>query len=137
MSETISRQEFEERLLALCIGGGPGMPRRHRDQQILLASATLWMEIGAVYSDKEVDQALGTWLDTVSPGLRLDEVTIRRELVDRSYLLRDDSGSAYSIGPGPADVQFEPDVGSIDPEALIAGAKAERERRRREYVADV
>lgn len=94
------------------------------------------MEIGAIYSEEEVNGALGTWIDTVCSSLSLDEVTLRRELVDRGYLLRDDAGSAYSIGPGPADVRFDPDIGAMDASTVISKAKAERETRRREHTAD-
>ena len=135
MNQTIGREEFEQRLVALCRGGGSGMPKRLRDQHILLASAALWMEIGSVYSEDEVNQALKSWLDHACAGLRLDEVTLRRELIDRSFLLRDDAGTHYTSGPGPADVTFQPDVGSIDPMAVMQAADAEREERRRRYVA--
>ena len=134
MSETIGREEFEQRLIAVCLGGGSGMPRRHRDQHILLASATLWMEIGAVYTEPEVNSTLRAWLHTVGAALRLDEVTLRRELVDRSYVLRDDAGRNYSLGPGPADVRFASGVGSINPIDVLTTARAEREKRKRAFV---
>lgn len=126
----INAAEMKERIAALCLGGSDALPRRQRDLHILLASATLWMEPGSVYNEKEVNEALQRWLDEGCPSLRIDAVTLRRELVDRVYLDRDDSGRHYSPGPGPRTVDFDPDVATVDPAAIIAGARAEREARK-------
>src|SRR5688572_17355019 len=88
----IDAAEMRERIAALCLGGSAALPRRQRDLHVLLASATLWMEPGSVYNEKEVNEGLQRWLDEGCPSLRVDAVTLRRELVDRVYLDRDDSG---------------------------------------------
>lgn len=134
-SGEIGRDEFVARLVALCIGGSSGMPSRHRDAHILLASATLWMEPDALYSEAEINENLRRWLRSVCPSLDLDEVTLRRELVDAAYLVRDDSGRHYAAGPGPSSPRFEPEVASVDPAGVIDSALADREERKRKHMA--
>ncbi len=134
MTETIGRKEFEDRLVANCIGGSSSLPRRLRDRHIMLASATLWMEPGAVYTEPEINEGLSRWLDTGCPSLDLDVTTLRRELVDHLYLDRDDSGSHYSSGSGPAEWRFEDDVADVDPAGVMVKARQEREARRKAHM---
>jgi hypothetical protein len=131
----ITADEMRDRLAALCLGGATGLPRRSRDLHILLASATLWMEPGAIYAEREVNESLARWLDGACPSLSVDVVTLRRELVDRLYLDRDDSGASYSPGPGPREWQFSDDVADIDPVEVIETARAEREARKSAHMS--
>lgn len=135
MTGTISREEFEDRLVAICIGGSSSFPRRLRDLHIILASATLWMESGAVYTEPEVNEGLSRWLDTGCPSLDLDVTTLRRELVDHLYLDRDDSGSHYSAGAGPAEWRYEDDVADVDPEAVLEQARRSRAIRKAAHMS--
>jgi hypothetical protein len=100
-----------------------------------MASATLWMEPGSLYTEAEINEGLESWLRKVCPSLGVDQVTLRRELVDRSYLTRDDSGTSYAPGPGPVDWRFEDGVAGIDSEALVTSAIKAREARKRAYLA--
>ena len=132
----ITTEEFEARLLAICTGGGgPGLPRRQRDVAVILASATLWMESGSLYTEAEINEGLEVWLTNVCPSLGLDQVTLRRELIDRNYLTRDDSGTSYAPGPGPAEWRFEDGVAGIDCEAVVTSAVEVREARKRAFLA--
>jgi hypothetical protein len=131
----ITVEEFEERLAAICAGGGTGLPRRQRDVAVILASATLWMGESSIYSEVEVNDGLSRWLHEVCPSLGLDPVTLRRELVDRNFLTRDDSGTNYALGPGPADWRFEDGVAEIDPAAVIAFWTKAREERKRAWAS--
>lgn len=131
----ITADEMRDRLAALCLGGGTGLPGRSRDLHIVLASATLWMESGAVYTEREVNEGLANWLAGGCPSLSVDVVTLRRELVDRLYLDRDDSGASYSPGPGPREWQFSDDVADIDPVEVIETARAEREARKSAHLS--
>jgi hypothetical protein len=134
VSEVIGRREVEQRLEALCIGGGPGLPKRSRDLQILLSSSTLWMEPGAVYTEREVNQGLSQFLETVCPSLRLDVVTLRRLLVDHLYMDRDDSGRHYTPGRGPVGWRFADDVADVDPAQVVEEAIRRRQTRKSERM---
>jgi hypothetical protein len=137
MSEMIGVGEFEDRLIKLCLAGPmTGLPRRQRDKAILLASAILWMDAGAVYTEQEVNDALGRWLENVCPSLQLDVVTMRRELVDRNYLDRDDAGRSYTAGRGPVSFRFDDRLADVDPARVIADAVEERESRRRSHMKE-
>ena len=136
MSDTVTVPEFSDRLAALCTGGDLlGFPRRQRDVAILLASATMWMEPGVVYTEQEINAGLGEWLGSACPSLRVDAVTLRRELVDRVYLDRDDAGRHYSLGPGPRDVRFDEAVAAVDVAAVTARATEERKARKAAHMA--
>ncbi len=104
---------------------------------MILASATLWMETGSLYTESEINGGLERWLSEVCPTVELDAVTLRRELVDRAYLDRDDSGANYSPGPGPPEWRFEDAIADIDPAAVMARAAAEREQRREAFFKRV
>ena len=129
MSGSIGVDEFVSRIEALCIGGSNTFPRRARDRHVLLASAILWMEPGAVYTESEVNEGLRAWLEHGCPSLQIDVVTLRRELVDRVYLDRDDAGQHYAPGPGPRGLAFDPAIAGIDPKRVIENALLRREQR--------
>lgn len=135
MSDEITAAELEERLVSICLGGPlTGLPRRDRDKAILLASATLWMDPDSVYSEAEVNERLQSWLSEVCPSLGLDFVTLRRELVDRNYLDRDDSGRHYAPGRGPVSWRFADDVGRLDPRQTITRGITEKSERKKAYL---
>lgn len=137
MSDEITIAEFEDRLIRICAGGPiTGLPRRQRDQAVVLASAILWMEVGAVYTERDVNDGLRRWLEEVCPSLRVDFVTLRRELVDRNYLDRDASGRHYTLGRGPASLRFDDRIVDVDPAMVIMGAIEKREDRRRTYLEE-
>lgn len=135
MSDSIGLDEFVSRIEALCIGGSNTFPKRARDRHVLLASATLWMQQGGVYTEHEVNEGLRVWLEHGCPSLQVDVVTLRRELVDRVYLDRDDAGQHYSPGPGPRDFAFDPAIAGIDPIRVIEGARLKREQRKRQMTS--
>lgn len=93
------------------------------------------METGAVYSEAEVNDGLTRWLEAGCPSLGLDVVTLRRELVDRLYLDRDDAGTNYSPGPGPTGWRFADDVGSVDPTAVIEEIRKQRAARKAAHMS--
>lgn len=134
MTHPIDRTEIEERLVALCIGGGSGLPKRSRDLQILLFASASWVEPGQVYTEAEVNSELGRWLEHGCPTLSLDVVTLRRLLVDANYLDRDDSGRHYSAGRGPLAWTFNEDAAAVDPVKVVAAALRRRAARKAEYL---
>ncbi len=131
--QTIQRDEFEKRLVAICERGGEGVPKKTRDRHILLAAATFWMKEGEVYTEKEVNRQLEYWVQSICPRSRLDAVTLRREMVDAAYLLRDDAGTSYTAGPG-SGVAFAAAVAGVDPEGVILEARSDRALRRAAHM---
>lgn len=133
--EVIAAAEFVDRLVAVCTGGDlTGLPRRQRDVAIVLASATLWMETGAVYTEREINKNLREWLGGVCPSLGIDEVTLRRELIDHSFLERDDAGKHYAPGPGPPNWRFADDIATLDPQVEIMTARRARDERKKAHL---
>lgn len=135
MSDPIGVDEFVSRIEALCIGGSNTFPKRARDRHVLLASAVLWMEAGTLYTESEVNEGLRAWLDDGCPSLEIDVATLRRELVDRVYLDRDDAGRHYSPGPGPREFSFDHSISGIDPKHVVAEALLKREERKQNMLA--
>jgi hypothetical protein len=129
---TLTAAEYEKRLVALCIGGCRGFPKKERDRHVMLFAASHCFERGLIYTEKEVDAAIRAWLERGCPSLQIDEVTIRRELIDSSYLMRDDAGRFYAVGPGPAAIGYSEDVAGVDPIRVIANALQTREDRKRQ-----
>lgn len=130
MSE-ITADEYQKRLTALCIGGSRGFPRKARDRHVMLMAAAHPFDRGMIYTEKEVDRAIRSWLDRGCPSLAIDEVTIRRELIDANYLMRDDAGRFYAVGAGPASISYSEDVANVDPIRTVERALEERDRRKR------
>ncbi len=132
----ITRAEFERRLVALCLSGGaPGMPRRPRDRRILLRSVVLGWHPGGSLTEPEINELLSLWLAGPGRTLELDHVSLRRELVDAGFLVRDAAGEAYRLRPeGLGAAPFTADVAGVDPEAVLEAARAEAEARRRAHA---
>jgi hypothetical protein len=60
---------------------------------------------------------------------------MRRRLVDSGYLLRNTDGSVYRVAqPGPRPGLFDAAIDELDLPAVMAAARAEMERRKREYM---
>jgi len=131
----ISLDEFENRLEALCLGrGGRGLPRRHRDQNILLKSIELVLESNKDYTENELNEALKKWLTDIGQAVEIDHVTLRRHLVDGGYLYRDRAGLSYKVCNRKMADLFEPAINTIDPAIVIENALKRREQRKRHYL---
>lgn len=136
-NEPITADEMRRRLAELCAGDERWFPKKQRDRHIVMAAATLWMEQGEVYNEREVTERLAEFLD-VCRALQIDAVSLRRELVDHGYLDRDDAGKFYSAGWGSPGWWFAEDVASVDPIEIVSKAHEEwvarREARRAAYL---
>ena len=133
---TITADEFRARLASLCLKTGqPGMPRKRRDQHIILKSAVLTLDPETTYDETELGDALQQWQRTVGRELLVDHVSMRRHLVDDGYLERDPEGTAYRVAPTAPDL-FEPDVKTLDPGEIVTTAELERIEKKLQYMAD-
>ena len=129
----VSEIHFKERFLAIVLGSAD-LPKKALDRHILFFSATLSLEPGRAYAEKEIDDHLHVWALRFGRNLHLDHVSLRRYLVDHRYLSRDTSGRSYRLTPGDAYYSFEPSVRSIDLEALVQEEVAARDRKRQQYL---
>lgn len=136
-TQTITREQFAQRLVNLCLRSGlGGMPKDELDQHILLKSASLLMRRGESLSEQEVNETLQMWLVQVCPIKNFDRVTLRRWMVDSGYLVRTADGSSYSVSvPASKAGLFDAAVDQVDPAAAIANAREEIERKKQAYLA--
>ena len=120
-----------KRLLA----NGPltNVPVRPADQQVLVTLAAAQFESGKTYREPEVNAILKAWVATFCEPYSIDHATLRRLAVDSRLLSRTKSGSAYEVNAqriGEIDA-----VRSVEPSAILAEVRAERETRKRERAA--
>jgi hypothetical protein len=134
--QPISKEHFIKRFTDLCLRSGlKGFPKDEVDQHILLKSAVLTFGQTGSYTEKEVNERLGVWIMQVGQMKEIDQVTLRRRLVDTGYLTRSKDGSAYQIAqPGPQPGLFEDAINQIDLAEVIQTAREEIARRKREYL---
>ena len=131
----ITADEFKQRLEALLLSsGGRGLPRKRRDWDILFKSITLALEAGRDYSEKEVNQVVGEWLDGIGQAIEIDYVTLRRHLVDTGYLIRDLAGTSYRVSLEAMAELFEPAADKVDPATVVEEARSRREQRKRQHL---
>lgn len=129
----IDAEEMRRRLINICTGNELRFPRKLRDRHVMLVAASSALERGMIYTEKEVDAAIRDWLEGGCPSLMIDEVTLRRELIDANYLMRDDAGRFYAVGQGPSSVTFAADVSDVDPIEVIAEAIRQRAARKLQH----
>ena len=136
MSNPVTRDEFNSRLVELCVNGRiTGFPRRTRDLHILMKSVVLTFDAAAEYSEREVNEELRLWMADICPSLEIDHVTLRRRLVDDGYVEREQDGSRYWASVPPAESSlFELDVESVDVYEAIGIGKKQIEQRKEHYL---
>jgi hypothetical protein len=119
--EQITLGEFQDRLLRLCLHSGMrGLPRRRRDQHILLKSVVLTFDRTEEYTEDRVNQKLQSWLDEVGCTIELDHVRLRRHLVDAEYLGRSRDGSRYWVAVlSRKQYRFDSAVEDLDVYGLV------------------
>ena len=137
MPDTITRCEFTERIVWLCVSSGlRSVPRKTRDRHILAKAITLTLDLKAEYTEEQVNQELKSWLADVGGTLRrLSHVRLRRMLIDEEYLGRSKDGSRYWVALGSRNHPiFEPAVQDVNVTELLRSGKEEAERRKQMYM---
>jgi hypothetical protein len=136
MSEDlISVAEFKERIVAVCRGKNAGFPRKQRDRHIIYRSIVQTLRSAQQYSEQSLNDALRQWIMDVGPSMDIDHVTLRRYLVDNTYLQRDPLGASYRVNEaGRGEVQFHPAVNDLDISAILTEADEEALLRKRKWV---
>ena len=136
MERPIGSDEFIGRLVDLCLKSGlKGIPRRARDQHILLKSVVLTLDSTREYTEGEIDDKLAFWLSDIARSIDLDRVTLRRWLVNEEYLTRERDGTRYRVSiPVQGQVRFEAGVEDIDVYKAIGRGMKSIEQKKREYL---
>jgi hypothetical protein len=121
-----------KRALKRLLANGPltAVPKRPADQQLLVDLAAARFDARSSYLEREVNDELKAWLETISEPFGIDHVTLRRLLVDARLLTRTNSGSMYRLNPEKMR-QVEA-VREIDPAGVLAGIRNERDQRKRQ-----
>lgn len=129
-------QTFSKRLNDMCLGSGlTGLPRSIENRLLLLKSVALTLDRGALYTEKEINRLLRSWLLHIGITIQLDHVNLRRCLIDEGFLERTKDGSAYWMGSNPNGSQlFDTSVEACDPLGTILSGKSVREQRKIEYL---
>ena len=73
------------------------------------------MNPSITYDESEINNILQLWLSAVGVQIGSDHVTLRRELVDAGYLVRDADGRSYRLAEPPRPpVSFAADVENVN-----------------------
>jgi hypothetical protein len=99
-----------------------------------LALSLLGLDPAAFYEKSEINVHLSAFLDIIaSQEGSSDHITLRRHLVDFSFLRRATDGAVYLISAERIDEVLPRNARDIDAKALFRGVAVERLRRRREH----
>ena len=130
--ELIGVSEF--RRLLENVSRGKGFPRKRRQQHVLLKSIALLLEQKQDYSERQINDTVQKWLDTIGRSLEIDHISLRRSLVDEGYLTRDRAGRHYRVGEGNTNGIFEQAVNAVNPVTVIEEAEQRRVLRKQEFL---
>lgn len=128
----ITRTQFEKRLVDICLRSNlQGLPRKLADRHILLNALTMSLSRDSSYRERQLGDALSSWVDEMCANVQTDHATLRRALCDYGYLSRDREGTTYRVDTGEnTHVTFAPEIADIAVDDLISSARADIERRR-------
>jgi hypothetical protein len=80
-----------------------------------MKSVVLTLDAKRRYTELEIDDKLAFWLADIARSIDVDRVSVRRLLVDESYLERSRDGSSYWVGPSAQSQElFQADVDETD-----------------------
>ncbi len=129
--------EFERRLRALAVREGltfaSFVTLHAADRAVLQTTLVQRFDPQASYRERDVNEILKGWLDSVGVMVETDHVHLRRWLVDTNVLMRKDDCSEYRIHP---QLELRPDlvrdaaVAQRDAAAIVAEARRTAQDRR-------
>lgn len=135
-AQPITKEQFVKRLTGLLLRSGlADFPKDDTDRHILLKSAVLTLGPVDTLTEKEVSEKLDIWVKDIAQVKSFDRVTLRRYLIDAGYLTRSKDGSSYAVArPAPRAGLFDPAVEEVAVTEVVAAAREEIARRKREYM---
>ena len=133
----VTEKEFTKRLVNLCIKSGlQDMPKKSIDQHVLFKSAVLLFGSNGPFSQKEVNEKLQYWLLAISKFKNIDHVSLRRYLIDATYLERSINGGVYTIPlDGRRQMKFEESINDLDIELVLESNKEEIEKKKQAFLS--
>ena len=127
----IERREAEAILRRLFLGGAiTRLPKRPEDADMFLGLAASSLDPRQRYTEPELNEALKEWKAGFTGGTHMDHVTLRRCLVDRSLLLRDDAGDHYTVNGTIIATLVDGEASQIRPQEIFDEVQREKELRR-------
>ena len=135
MDSAIGPEEYARRLADLCARGGRhAFPRRGRDKSILLHALSRRFDDtrGGSLDERAVGARISVWLQETGSALDVDAVSLRRALIDAGFLVRDADGRSYRPSRTYENlIRFDPAVGELDPDRIVADARLQAQERLR------
>ncbi len=133
----ISKQQAEKALRRLFNGGIiERLPKKHIDVELILALTAASFDTQLVYTEYEVDEHLIEWLEGFTCPIGMDYMTIRRNLVDHKFLIRNASGTWYKSNQTVISKTIELDARQIQPRFIWEEVQREREKRKLDHTMD-
>ncbi len=125
-------KEKTKKILRRLFNGGAirRIPRNRHDAKVFLALAASSFDPQVGYSEPEVNEHLLDWMESITCPDSIDHVTVRRYLVDFSFLLRDSKGTLYRTNQSAINRIIEPEARSIHPRYVLEEVSREREQRK-------
>jgi hypothetical protein len=139
----MTKNPYIERLEALALRDGLSLGGMHSssraDFALMLAAAALGFAPAHVYTEREVNDRLRSWLAGIGAMLPVDHVELRRWLVDTNVLTRDGFGRAYSLSTPSSEIAVAmAALAEHDLDALVRIARerdtAHREARKAQWA---
>lgn len=131
-SDPILRAEFLDRFVHLSLTSN-GYPKKARDRQIVLRSATRALSLEASYDERSLNECLRVWCAGVGAPFELDHVTIRRYLVDAGLLTREATGANYQLSAVSRDSRAEiPSFAQL--EKVVADGRTALLEKKRQFL---
>lgn len=112
-------------------GALQSLPTHPRVLDTLLAVATGGLVRQRPYAEREVNDVLSAWLESVRATI--DHVTLRRRMVDLGFLKRTRDGSRYYLNFGRVAAILGDGAVAIDAGALTDDIVRGREARKKAY----
>lgn len=130
--EAKNKEQVEKVFRRLLKGGAiRRLPRSRGDLLVFLALAVSSLDPQLQYAEPELNERLIEWMIGFTDPVAIDHVTVRRYLVDYSYLLRDIPGTRYKTNQTMINTVIQPEARSVQPLVLLEEIQRDQAHRRR------
>jgi hypothetical protein len=124
-------QRFQRLAIKRGLTPGAMLAASPAEFNMLLYSLRHEFAVSRTYAEREVNELIKHWLQSVGGMLEVDHVEMRRWLVDLAILARDAYGRVYQLAPVPARLQaLDAELTQIDFAREFAEANARESDKR-------